>query len=159
MPSRQESQALAFWRLLKTGARLPHGTRNLTVDALCCAAIARDEGLDPADVFAAFGPNKERGLPGVPVKEAFGICSWLREKVPEEERTQALLRWAWKRGRMPRPTTEEEDPPVTVEQLEEGRRSVERGRRERREGLGGTWTAADEEQRRRIVRDVFGMAS
>lgn len=85
------SQALAFWRLLETGAKVPHGSAHITVDGRLALVIAKRTGIHAAEVFAA--------LYGRPVKAAHGVVGWMERGAPDDpvEQGEMLSRWAARR--------------------------------------------------------------
>lgn len=107
MSAPSSSQALALWRLLSTGAKLPHGTRHLVCDEALCEHVAvlmrraNAAGVD-FDLLAALFVSCPGGP--APVKQAHSIASpahgWISKMDPSEWRG-ALVRWGAKHGRFP----------------------------------------------------------
>ena len=79
-----KSQAVALWKLLETGARVPRGTAHIVADARLCAVMAREPGLPGEVLFEVFS--------GLPVKQAHAVSKWACA-LPEEERLNALRWW------------------------------------------------------------------
>lgn len=132
-----KSQALALFKLLETGAKVPKGTGHITADPRLCVILSRRLKL-PADfVFELFE--------GRPVKAVNGIYSWCKDEVPDE-RLKMLRNWARKRGI--------ELDPETVRAAIEAVRGPAKPRSERQSP--GEWTGDDEATRERILARMGG---
>ena len=84
------SEAVALWRLLETGVKVPHGTAHIVADARLCTVMAKETGL-PADVlFDVFA--------GLPVREVRANLGWAMCR-QEEDRIRALRNWRASRDR------------------------------------------------------------
>ena len=103
--SAPRSAPVALWELLQTGADLPHGTKDIRVDARLAVVIGRHLGF-PADfVLDVFA--------GSPVREARGIVSWAEGEPEPFKRLKMLEAWAWKKGRTVNPEAHQ----AAVEQI------------------------------------------
>lgn len=133
----KDSPAVLLFRLLESGATVPHGTGHITADVRLCALLARRLKL-PADFVVEL-------FEGRPVKAVNGVYSWCRDEEPDE-RLKMLRNWARKRG-------VEFDPEILRAAIEAVRSTAE-PRPERRSP--GEWTGKDEATRERILASMGG---
>lgn len=132
-----KSSAVALFRLLETGAKVPKGTGHITADPRLCVILSRRLKL-PADfVFELFE--------GRPVKEVNGIYTWCKDEEPDE-RLKMLRNWARKRGI--------ELDSETVRAAIEAVHGPSGARPERQSP--GEWSEQDEATRERILASMGG---